>query len=571
MAVTLLLTIAAVLAWGTLYETRFGTAAVQRFIYQSWWFETLLGFLAVNLGVAALQRFPWKRKHIPFVSAHIGIILILIGGIVGGRFGIEGQLIIPEGETSSTLQLSHKVLVVSQPNPGIEREFPTHFEATAWVHRPHAFFQVPLADRTLDLVVDRYYPNALSREEVIDEGGEENPAIHLAVSHEGQEEGIWLFAKDPDRFGARWGEAHILYLEPQTPLERRLLMGGNISFKERGAVRIGFPDLGVEREIPVPKNLNKKQPIPGTPYAITFKKYFADFSFTQKGVASRSNQPNNPAVAFTLTGPEGTDAHILFALHPEFPSIHGRQQRIHVHLSYAHPAGGSLPPNTIGLLRDSASGQLESVLTGSAGERHRIDSVVVGKEYEHPWLKYRFMVTANVPRASILRHFENRSDEIKAEVVHVSLRDGNAVTEGWVPLRERLTVPLGGHHPVVVEYRPALTELPFSLKLIDFRKIDYPGISMAAGFESDVELSDPEKGLTLKRTIRMNTPLKYRGFTLFQSSYVQGPTETTVLSVRKDPGTPFVYAGFLIVLLGVISMFVLHRNSSPVQAGATLE
>ena len=107
-AVPLLVSIAAVLAYGTIYETRFGTAAVQRFLYQSWWFQLLLGFLAVNLAVAALSRYPWKRNHAPFVLAHLGIILILAGGIIGGRFGIEGQLIIPEGQAERDAMLAHK-------------------------------------------------------------------------------------------------------------------------------------------------------------------------------------------------------------------------------------------------------------------------------------------------------------------------------------------------------------------------------------------------------------------------------------------------------------------------------
>ena len=46
MAVFLIITIAVVLSWGTIYEVRYGTAAVQRFIYTSLWFEFLLGFLA---------------------------------------------------------------------------------------------------------------------------------------------------------------------------------------------------------------------------------------------------------------------------------------------------------------------------------------------------------------------------------------------------------------------------------------------------------------------------------------------------------------------------------------------
>ena len=74
-AIPLLIAIAAVLAWGTLYETQFGTAAVQRFVYHAWWFQALLAFLAVNLAVAALERYPWQRRHVPFVVAHVGIIL----------------------------------------------------------------------------------------------------------------------------------------------------------------------------------------------------------------------------------------------------------------------------------------------------------------------------------------------------------------------------------------------------------------------------------------------------------------------------------------------------------------
>jgi hypothetical protein len=90
LAVPLLVAIAGVLAWGTIYETRFGTAAVQRTVYQSWWFQTILGFLAVNLAAAALERYPWKRAHAPFLLAHLGIILILIRAL-SARFGIDGQ------------------------------------------------------------------------------------------------------------------------------------------------------------------------------------------------------------------------------------------------------------------------------------------------------------------------------------------------------------------------------------------------------------------------------------------------------------------------------------------------
>ncbi len=562
-AVPLLIAIAGVLAWGTIYEARFGTAAVQRFVYQSWWFQGLLGFLVVNLAAAALERYPWQRRHLPFVLAHIGIISILIGGIIGGRFGVDGQMIIPEGETSSTLQQSRNVLVVHQPNPGIHREFSTQFEATAWNHQPHALFEVPLADRTVQLVVDRYYPNSVRQEEISDGAdAEKNPAVHLILSHEEQSDDLWLFARDPDRFGVRWGEAHILFLEPESERQFNQLLGRQKSDpSDRGIVDLEFPDLGVRRQIPVPAKMNVPSTIEGTPYRITFKQYFPDFSLSEKGPVNRSDQPNNPAVAFTLSGPEGTDVHLLFALHPEFPELHGRQHKIHVHPSYLHAAESSLPPNSIALLHTPA-GKLMAVLTGAgaAGERKEIDPVEVGKIYTHPALGAQFQIETFYPRARRVEFFTNRDDEVRQEAIHLMGSGGEKTAQAWLSLRESAEFALGGH-PLVVEYRPATREMPFSVKLLDFRKIDYPGIEMAAGFESDVELTDPERGVTLKRKITMNNPLKYRGYSLFQSSYVQGPVETTVLSVRNDPGTPLVYGGFLIVLVGVITLFLSRRES----------
>ncbi len=201
MAVILLILIAGVLAWGTIYEARFGTAAVQRFIYHSLWFQALLGFLAINLAVAALERYPWKRQHTPFVLAHIGIILILLGGIIGAQFGIEGQLIIPEGQAERTLEQPTNVLVVHQPNPGVHQVIPTRFETQAWVHEPNTVVPVHIDGRTIQLTVDRYYPDAVTEEQITDGGPDENPAIQVQLEHQEQRDLVWLFARDAERFG----------------------------------------------------------------------------------------------------------------------------------------------------------------------------------------------------------------------------------------------------------------------------------------------------------------------------------------------------------------------------------
>ncbi len=561
MAVTLLLVIAGVLAWGTMYETRFGTAAVQRFVYHAWWFQALLGFLALNLAVAAAQRYPWKRQHTPFVLAHLGIILILIGGILGGRFGIEGQLIIPEGQAERVLELPGNVLTVHLPNPGVSRVFPTRFETQAWVHEPKLSIPVMIEGRAIELSVDRYYPDAIVDERITDDGTDDNPALKVRLTHSAQQDELWLMARDPDRFGIGWGEAHVLFLEPKTAEQvKRLTDPSQAAMSPRGLLTIRLPGMKQTRDIPVPEERNTMVEIEDTSYRITFKDYFPDFAITEQGLVSRSSQPNNPAVSFVLEGPEGADPYLLFSLHPDFSSMHGFQHKIDAEASYAHEASVSLPPHAVAFVR-TPEGKLLAILTSEGADRTVINPVRLNTPYDHPGLGYQFEIVAHAPRARMIQDITNRSDEVKAQALHLIGREGDQTAEAWLSFRGMVELPLG-QEPVRVEFRPAQRELPFTVKLLDFRKIDYPGTQMASGFESDVQLTDPQRGVILMRKISMNNPLRYRGYSLYQSSFIDGLTQTTVLSVRNDPGTPFVYTGFLIVIGGVVSMFLLRRAAT---------
>lgn len=559
MAVPLLVAIAVVLAWGTMYETRFGTAAVQRTVYQSWWFQAILGFLAVNLAVAAFERYPWKKTHTPFVLAHLGIIAILLGGIIGGRFGIEGQLMIPESESERQLQLPYNVLVVHHHASETTEVLRTDFETRAWVHEPKRTFAVPIKSDALQLTADRYYPDAQLTEEVLGDGAEDNPAVQVRLSHEIDDDTVWLFAGDPERFGVGWREGHLLFLAPATRAQRDQLLGRTDDRAQpRGVVAVRLPNVPGNHDITVPGRLGQPIRIAGTPYTITFKEYFPDFELTPQGLASRSDEPNNPAIAFTLSGPEGTDAHLLFARHPNFAAVHGRAQVIPAQVTYAHAAVATLPPNTIALVQTEQG--LTAVLTDEALQRTVIESLEPGTRHTHPTLGYAFEVLAYHPKARLVQHMSNRSDDVRAEALHLVGRLGDRTAEAWVWLRQAVELQLGEER-IAVEYRPAQRELPVTIKLSDFRKITYPGSPMAAGFESDVQLTDPQRGLVLMRTISMNHPLKYRGYSFFQSSFVEGPVETTILSVRNDPGTPLVYAGFLIVIAGVVVMFVIRSRT----------
>ena len=566
MAVSLLTAIGATLALGTLYEVRFGTPAVQRAIYGSWWFQGLLGFLGINLAVAAWRRRPWKLRHLPFVLAHAGLILLLIGGMLSGRFALEGQLVLPEGQATRTLDLDRKLLVVEDKLTGWRQATPASFDTRTWIRQPHQIIARSLPDRPdLEVMVDRYEPDATVEEVVRADGGEDNPAIRVRLAYGEHHDTTWLLARVPNRFAVSWGLAKILLMEP-TSTEQMAALSQTPpgAGHPRGVVFVRLPGSSRDEEVPVPEPLlHEPMPIGETPYRLTFTGYFADFLMTDQGPTSRSTDPHNPAVAVTLEGPEGREERILLAFHPDLSTRHGWASRVPATLTYAHPAASAPPLNSIAVLR-LPSGKLMAVLVEAAGDHHLVDPLSVGETITHPSLGYQMTLEAATERAVLSQRVISRSDQVKQEAVHLVAREGAQTAQAWLGLPGSVSLTLH-EHPLTISYEPARQMLPFTFKLLDFRHHTYPGTQIASDFESDVELSDSARGIIVLRTIRMNHPLAYRGFAIFQSSYTKrGMSETGIFSVRKDPGTPLVFAGFLTVLSGIVGLFVSGRSSKGV-------
>ena len=93
--------------------------------------------------------------------------------------------------------------------------------------------------------------------------------------------------------------------------------------------------------------------------------------------------------------------------------------------------------------------------------------------------------------------------------------------------------------------------LPFSIKLDDFTKDNYPGTDKAREFSSDITIED--NGISWTEHIAMNEPLRYKGYTFYQSSFEQGPDgEATVLSVVENKGRLFPYIGTILMAAGLL-------------------
>ena len=80
-----------------------------------------------------------------------------------------------------------------------------------------------------------------------------------------------------------------------------------------------------------------------------------------------------------------------------------------------------------------------------------------------------------------------------------------------------------------------------------------------------------ENGVDLfTQKIEVNYPLRHRGYRFYQSSFNDSRTDdqgrwTTVLEVRKDSGSPFVWMGIAFFSIGVIlSLYVIPRDISAI-------
>ena len=95
-------------------------------------------------------------------------------------------------------------------------------------------------------------------------------------------------------------------------------------------------------------------------------------------------------------------------------------------------------------------------------------------------------------------------------------------------------------------------QLPFVLRLQDFRIDRYPGSHSPSSFESDVVLIDVEKNISELRNIYMNNVLKHRFYRFYQSSYDQDELGT-ILSVKRDvTGTSVTYVGYILLIIGMV-------------------
>jgi hypothetical protein len=112
LAIPVILAMAVICAVGTITEARYDGEVAQQLVYRSPYMYGILGLLCVMLVAVMLDRWPWEKKHIGFIMAHVGIILTLGGALFTQIEGVDGTLILEPGQPQKFVTIKERDLLV---------------------------------------------------------------------------------------------------------------------------------------------------------------------------------------------------------------------------------------------------------------------------------------------------------------------------------------------------------------------------------------------------------------------------------------------------------------------------
>lgn len=457
LAVVVILALTASLIAATVMESIYDTPTAQYWIYQTWYFYGTLGTLGWLIFAVAISRLPWQFKHLPFLCAHLGILLLLYGSWLTFKFGIDGSLQVAEGRVESGVDLNEPLLIVSER--GASDPTTTRTVPIPWIP-PNAAF------RPIEL-----------------------PEYGLSV----------------EEFVSR-AESKVNFVPSADPLE------------------LAAPALRLK--------------LAGGPSAPPFMRAGQE-AWIWGGDANWNRQQVGPAVLAVSPGPDPM------------------------------PAAGPGPEARFRL--DAKKSRLFVAIQTSDGKTaqksfpFRDPKDLVGLTIETGW-KFEAKITVLdwIPRAKSDVAFEPARIQYGAGAPASAIRLRAGSSRIWLGLGDRATMdvpsgPDGKGRRFTIGYFSRRIALPFGLRLRKFAIDRYQGTSNPSEFSSVVDVEGGKDPSIREHLISMNEPLKYGGFTFYQTSYVDAQPRPTVsiFSVNQDPGRWLKYLGCFLLVAGSIWLFAM--------------
>lgn len=549
-AAVLLMLLLVALAVATVFESTHGTEQALWVFYRSWWFKTLLWLLAVNVALAMVVRYPFSKRQIGFVTTHASILLILGGALLSQLFGIDGQVVVSEGETVASFEDRERdTLTITNRQTGAEARvvLPSRvFHSFSEVDQPAAP-PLTLADATVS--VERYLPDSEWTQHVTEsDDAHLTPAIQVALSPSGRENPIWVFPQE----SAPHPHDDIVFRVVSNPDElARLIRGGPAANEPTSIGQIKVTCRGRTFEMPVEDGMKAAVPLGDTGYSVRVLRYLPHAIVgSDKQLTNASDRPVNPAIEVEIVGPSATTKRVAFARFPDFKHHANEMEEVGLTFVASATETSSAPVEIL----QGPDGKLYARFQ-PGGSPATTTELAVGVPVETPWPGQKF---------TVLRWLEHAHEEWVPEVPEdigdnrsqallVRVRTPEETQETWVQRGQPAGIVVGDK-AYELNYGPRQLPLGFDLTLDSFEVGTYPGGNRPRSYESQITTHDPDTGRTQRQVISMNHPVKHAAYTLYQTGYRQQPggKDISFLNVSWDPGQPVVFAGYITVMVGMV-------------------
>lgn len=543
-AVPILTLSAVAMIWGTWVDSTEDPGTAMREVYASWWFVSLMAMICASLILSVAVRYPWQRKHVGFIIVHASLVSLIAVGFFTMYTKVEGRIILDQGESSNRMMLNERwIELVEHRDSGFVQldsaVLDDHIAGAIAAEQPvEVYLTTPRPaegePEVTDMVVLReIWPN--SEEVTMVTNDSETPlhAVQIAMAA-GATTGDWVgeiasTERPPSlgKFAVRVVPTGQVWEPPSADGPTTVLVDAE------------------KNEHPIPE---AGSPLGAPGWTVTSVEYFARATIGAEGIREREAGQPNPAVQLVLTHEDGSvERQIAFESLRDSPFL--KQLAGETTSGWAVTyRGESFAEPTLAVMR-SEDGRVSAVYAGTDGTRESF-------EHDGAW-PWQFTVAGSpvtivqdFDRARPWRKLEERpeAESSSPAVVVEAPGTGERVTVRWnTPTALNL-----GDRTIMLRYGPVVVDLPFTIQLVEFRKLDYPGSEMAMAFESDVKVSK-EGGEPFDFKIHMNHPYEQGGWRVYQSGFLSD--RITVLSVTKDPGLAAMYLACTTLCIGILVTF----------------
>ena len=542
LAVPLLSAIIGILIWATFYESQVGSMTVQQEVYKSPWFGALMFMLALNLGVSAMSRYPWRgARKVGFALTHFGLVVIIAGSAAVIHLGMEGMLLVrTDGDAGDRLRVQGDLLEVVNGDGDWQ-------QGSIFVKQDGSVSPRFVAG----LELEAYTENAVQDISFAEGEGSDNPAVKLSLASDRMGKTLErTLAVSPNVYSkVSLGPAELELVEVKSNRALKSFLKSPNNKHPWGELEI----VNGNKRRTVDVKASKEKTIKLGNLKIAIDNFYPDFRLNRnKQADTASANYNNPAIALDVSSSQGKERWYVFgkANFPPVRTLISGKAIANVTLNYQVQ-----PLEVKDYFKVIVAEDNQLYYAAKSSKQFKSGSLALGQEVSPGWADFRITLDEYLPHAQLQRKIIP-TDNKQAPGAPALLVKTQSGTETWLSWGEANAIA-DGEDTIYAAFSPKLFQIPFGIKLEDFIVDRNEGSQSVAMWTSKIRIEDPSNNNTEQRKVWMNHPTWYKGWKIAQASWNPGDLQQSTLQVKREPAwvTALTWIGSALVILGIGVMF----------------